>query len=76
MDTNRFKASHDFSNIQKNLSHNRGYHKGCHSQQTDMKSLNHEASKNSFMTHAQKTAKEVWMEIQEMNSKSWNKHQR
>lgn len=70
MDTNRFKASHDFSNIQKNLSNNRKYHAG----NADIKNQSLETSKNGFVTHAQKTAKEVWMEIQEMNSGSWNKH--
>ncbi len=74
MDTNRFKSSHDFSNIQKNLSNNKGYHEGSHFQQGDMKSQNHEASKNSFVTHPQKTVKEVWTEIQHMNSNSWNTH--
>jgi len=74
MDTNRFKASHDFSNIQKNLSNNRGYHAGSHFQQANMKNQHQEISKNGFVTHAPKTAKEVWTEIQEMNFRSWNKH--
>jgi len=76
MDTNRFKASHDFSNTQKNLSNNPGYHVGSHFQQSDMKSQYQEVSKNGFVAHAQKSAKEVWSEIQHMNSKPWNKHQR
>lgn len=74
MDTNRFKASHDFSNIQKNLSNNRRYQATSHSQQADMKNQNQESSKNGFVPHAQKTVKEVWAEIQEMNSRSRNKH--
>lgn len=74
MDTNRFKASHDFSNIQKNLSHNRRFQATSHSLQADMKNQNQDPTKNAFVTHAPKTVKEVWMEIQEMNSGSWNRH--
>ena len=70
MDTNRFKASHDFSNIQKNLSNNRRYRAEGHFQQADMKNQNQESSKNGFVTHAPKTVKEVWAEIQEMNFKT------
>ncbi|WEK71110.1 MAG: prevent-host-death protein [Candidatus Chryseobacterium colombiense] len=70
MDTNRFKASHDFSNIQKNLSNNRRYRSEGHFQQADMKNQNQESSKNGFVTHAPKTVKEVWAEIQEMNFKA------
>ena len=70
MDTNRFKASHDFSNIQKNLSKNRRYRSEGHFQQADMKNQNQESSKNGFVTHAPKTVKEVWAEIQEMNFKA------
>lgn len=70
MDINRFKASHDFSNIQKNLSNNRRYRSEGHFQQADMKNENQESSKNGFVTHAPKTVKEVWAEIQEMNFKA------
>jgi hypothetical protein len=76
MDTNRFKASHDFSNTQKNLSNNSRYHVGSHFQEADMKGQHQEISKNGFVIHSQKSAKEVWVEIQHMNSKSRNKHQR
>lgn len=80
MDTNRFKSSHDFSNIQKNLHNNPAYHVESYSQQVkdyinDMKSQNQEATKKGFMSHAQKSAKEVWEEIQEMASKAWDNHQ-
>ncbi|SEW07737.1 hypothetical protein SAMN05421841_0922 [Chryseobacterium wanjuense] len=79
MDTNRFKSSHDFSNIQKNLHNNPGYSVESYSQQVkdyinDMKSQNKEVTKQGFMTHAQKSAKEVWEEIQEMASEAWEKH--
>jgi gas vesicle protein len=79
MDTNRFKSSHDFSNIQKNLHNNPGYSVESYSQQVkdyinDMKSQNKEATKHGFMTQAQKSAKEVWEEIQEMASEAWDKH--
>jgi gas vesicle protein len=71
MDTNRFKASHDFSNLQKNLHNNPGYSIESYSQQAkdyinDMKSKNQEATKQGFMSHAQKSAKEVWEEIQKL----------
>lgn len=77
MDTNRFKSSHDFSNIQKNLYNNPGYHAESYSQQVkdymnDMKNKNQEATKQGFMAHAQKSAKEVWEEIQEMASDAWD----
>ncbi|MFC3158229.1 hypothetical protein SAMN05443633_110106 [Chryseobacterium arachidis] len=79
MDTNRFKSSHDFSNIQKNLHNNSGYHTESYSKQVkgyinDMKSQNHEATKQGFVSHAQKSAKEVWEEIQKMASDAWDKH--
>lgn len=79
MDTNRFKSSHDFSNIQKNLHNNPGYSVESYSQQVkdyinDMKSQSKEVTKQGFMTHAQKSAKEVWEEIQEMASEAWEKH--
>lgn len=65
MDTNRFKASHDFSNLQKNLHNNPGYSVESYSQQMkeympNMKSKNQKDAKQGFMTHAQKLAKEVW----------------
>lgn len=79
MDTNRFKASHDFSNLQKNLHNNPGYSVESYSQQAkeyiqDMKSKNQEATKQGFMAHAQKPAKEVWEEMQEMASEAWEKN--
>ncbi|GEJ47933.1 MULTISPECIES: prevent-host-death protein [unclassified Chryseobacterium] len=79
MDTNRFKASHDFSNLQKNLHNNPGYSIESYSQQVkdyinDMKSRNQEATKHGFMSQAQKSAKEVWMEIQEIASEAWEKN--
>jgi len=79
MDTNRFKSSHDFSNLQKNLHNNPGYSVESYSQQVkdyinDMKSQNQEATKQGFMSHAQKSAKEVWEEIQEMVSDTWEKN--
>lgn len=79
MDTNRFKASHDFSNLQKNLHNNPGYSVESYSQQVkdyiqDMKSRNQEATKQGFMAHAQKSAKEVWDEIQEIASDAWEKN--
>lgn len=78
MDTNRFKASHDFSNLQKNLHNNPGYSVESYSQQVkdyinDMKSKNQEATKQGFMTQAKKSAKDVWKEIQEMASEAWEK---
>ncbi|MCT2562188.1 hypothetical protein [Chryseobacterium herbae] len=50
MDTNRFKASHDFSNIQKNLHNNPGYHVESYGKQVkdylnDMKTKNQEATR-------------------------------
>ncbi|WP_343609084.1 prevent-host-death protein [Chryseobacterium oranimense] len=77
MDTNRFKSSHDFSNIQKNLHNNPGYHAESYTQQVkdymnDMKTKNQEPT---FMAHAQKSAKDVWEEIQEMASEAWDKSQ-
>ena len=65
MDTNRFKASHDFSNLQKNLHNNPGYSVESYSQQVkdyinEMKGKNQEATQQGFMSHAQKSAKEVW----------------
>jgi hypothetical protein len=79
MDTNRFKSSHDFSNIQKNIHNNPGYSLESYSQQAkdyvnDMKSNNQEATKQGFMSHAQKSAKDVWEEIQEMASEAWEKN--
>lgn len=79
MDTNRFKSSHDFSNIQKNIYNNPGYSLGSYSQQVkddvnDMKSKNQEATKQGFISHAQKSAKDVWEEIQEMASEAWEKN--
>ncbi|AZA84248.1 prevent-host-death protein [Chryseobacterium lactis] len=79
MDTNRFKSSHDFSNIQKNLHNNPGYSVESYSQQVkdyinDMKSNNQEATKQGFMTQTQKSAKDVWDEIQEMASEAWEKN--
>jgi gas vesicle protein len=81
MDTNRFKSSHDFSNVQKNLHNNPGYSVGSYSQQvkeylSEMKGKNQEATKQGFMSHAQKSAKEVWEEIQEMASDAWDKHKK
>lgn len=78
MDTNRFKASHDFSNLQKNLHNNPGYSVESYSQQVkdyinDMKSKNQEATKQGFMTQAKKSAKDVWEEIQEMASEAWER---
>ena len=78
MDTNRFKASHDFSNLQKNLHNNPGYSVESYSQQVkdyinDMKSKNQEATKQGFMTQAKKSAKDVWEEIQELASEAWEK---
>lgn len=79
MDTNRFKSSHDFSNIQKNLHNNPGYHVESYGQQVkdymnDMKTKNQEATKQGFMAHAQKSAKDVWEEIQEMASEAWDRN--
>lgn len=79
MDTNRFKSSHDFSNIQKNIHNNPGYSLESYSQQTkeyvnDMKRKNQEASQQGFMSHTQKSAKDVWEEIQEMAFKAWEKN--
>ncbi|MBT2622359.1 prevent-host-death protein [Chryseobacterium sp. ISL-6] len=78
MDTNRFKSSHDFSNIQKNISNNPGYSLDGYAQQAkdyvnDMKSKNQETTK-SFMNHTQKSAKDIWNEIQEMTSGDWDKN--
>lgn len=80
MDTNRFKASHDFSNVEKNLQNNPGYHAESYSQQVkdyinDMKSKNQEATKQGFMAQAQKSAKEVWEEIQDIASEAWEKNE-
>ncbi|WP_294296175.1 prevent-host-death protein [uncultured Chryseobacterium sp.] len=80
MDTNRFKSSQDFSNIQKNMENNPGYHTGSYSQQVkdyinDMKSQNQEATKEGFMTHTRKTAREIWEEIEELASDAWDKQE-
>lgn len=79
MDTNRFKASHDFSNLQKNLHNNPGYSVESYSQQvkdyiSDMKKRNQEATKQGFMAQVQKSAKEVWAEIQKIASEAWEKN--
>jgi len=79
MDTNRFKSSHDFSNLQKNLHNNPGYSVESYSQQVkdyinEMKSRNEEATKQGFMSHARKSAKEVWEEMQHMASEAWDKN--
>ncbi|RXM50483.1 MULTISPECIES: prevent-host-death protein [unclassified Chryseobacterium] len=79
MDTNRFKASHDFSNLQKNLQNNPGYSTESYSKQMkdylhDMKNKNQAATKHEFMMHAQKSIKEVWGEIQEVPSEAWKKN--
>ena len=81
MDTNRFKASHDFSNVQKNLHNNPGYSVESYSQEVkdymnDMKSKNQEATKQGFMTQAQKSAKDVWEEIQVMASEAWENNEK
>ncbi|SIS63288.1 hypothetical protein SAMN05421786_101637 [Chryseobacterium ureilyticum] len=81
MDTNRFKASHDFSNVQKNLHNNPGYSVESYSQEVkdymnDMKSKNQEATKQGFMTQAQKSAKDVWEEIQDMASEAWENNEK
>jgi hypothetical protein len=78
MDRNRFKSSHDFSNVEKNLHNNPGYSVESFSQQAkdyinDMRSQNQEATKQGFLSHAQKTAHEVWEEIQGMASEAWDK---
>jgi hypothetical protein len=39
-----------------------------------MKSRNQEATKQGFMTQAQKSAKEVWAEIQEIAFEAWEKN--
>ncbi|MCY0969407.1 prevent-host-death protein [Chryseobacterium wangxinyae] len=80
MDTNRFKPSQDFSNIEKNLDNNPGYSVESFSQQAkdyvnEMRSQNQEATKQGFLSHAQKSAHEVWKEIQEMASDAWEKNQ-
>ena len=41
-----------------------------------MKGKNQEATKQGFMSHAIKSAKEVWEEIQEMASDAWDKHKK
>ncbi|WP_027380787.1 hypothetical protein [Chryseobacterium daeguense] len=79
MDTNRFKSSHDFSNVQKNLYNNPGYSVESYSQQVkdyinDMKSQNKEATKHGFMAQTKKSAKEIWEEIEEMASEAWDKN--
>ncbi|MDQ0594701.1 gas vesicle protein [Chryseobacterium ginsenosidimutans] len=79
MDTNRFKASHDFSNLEKNLHNNPGYNVESYSQQAkdyinDMRSQNQEATKQGFMHQVQKSAKDVWGEIQEIASEAWEKN--
>ncbi|ASW76338.1 prevent-host-death protein [Chryseobacterium piperi] len=79
MDTNRFKSSHDFSNLQKNLHNNPGYSVESYSQQVkdymnDMKSKNKEATKQDFMSQAQKSAKDVWEDMQDMASKAWDEN--
>lgn len=79
MDMNRFKTSHDFSNLQKNLHNNPGYSTESYSKQVneyfyDMKNKNQVATKHRLMTHAQKSTKEVWKEIQEMASEAWEKN--
>lgn len=79
MDTNRFKASHDFRNLQKNLHNNPGYSVESYSQQvkdyiSDMKKRNQEATKQGFMAQVQKSAKEVWAEIQKIASEAWEKN--
>lgn len=81
MDTNRFKSSHDFSNLQKNLHNNLGYSVESYSRQVkdyinDMKSKNQEATKHGFMSHAQKSAQDVWEEIREMESEAWEKNKK
>jgi len=81
MDTNRFKASHDFSNVQKNLHNNPGYSVESYSQQVkdymnDMKSKNQEATKQGFMTQTQKSAKDVWEEIQDLASEAWENNEK
>lgn len=78
MDTNRFKSSHDFSNIEKNLHNNPGYSVESFSQQAkdyinEMKSQNQEATKQGFITQAKKSAHEVWEEIQHMADEGWEK---
>nr|WP_315033775.1 prevent-host-death protein [uncultured Chryseobacterium sp.] len=81
MDTNRFKSSHDFSNVQKNLHNNPGYGVEGYSKQvkdylSEMKRKNQEATKQGFMSHAQKSTKEVWEEMQEMASEAWDNHKK
>ncbi|WP_345987843.1 prevent-host-death protein [Chryseobacterium sp. Chry.R1] len=81
MDTNRFKSSHDFSNIQKNIYNNPGYNVESHSQKAkdyfnEMKSRNQEATKQGFISQAQKSAKEVRDEIQKMASEVGDKNRR
>ena len=80
MDTNRFKASQDFSNIQKNLQDNPGYQAVNYSQQvkeyiSDRKSNKQEATKKGFMNHTRKTAREIWEEIEELASDAWDEHE-
>ena len=81
MDTNRFKASQDSSNIQKNLQDNPGYQAANYSQQvkeyiSERKSNKQEATKEGFMTHTRKTAREIWEEIEELASDAWDEHER
>lgn len=78
MDTNRFKSSHDFSNVEKNLHNNPGYSVESFSQQAkdyinDMRSKNEEATKHGFMAQAKKSAHEVWENIQQMADEGWEK---
>lgn len=79
MDTNRFKTSDDFRNVQKNLNNHHRYSVESYSQQVgdyihDMKNKNQEAAKQGFMTHAQKSAKEAWGKTQEIVHEAWGKN--
>ncbi|WP_294265845.1 prevent-host-death protein [uncultured Chryseobacterium sp.] len=80
METNRFKSSQDFSNIQKNIENNPEYHTESYSQQvkdyiSDMKIRNQEATKKGFMNDTRKTAREIWEEIEELASDAWDRHE-
>jgi len=79
MDTNNFKSSKDFSNVEKNLHNNPGYSAESFSQQakdyiSDMRTQNQEATKDGFMAQAKKSAHDVWEQIQDMASNAWDKN--
>lgn len=75
MNTNRFKISNGFSNIQRKLQYNNGYRTENYAHQikddSDKMRENHFEAIKKTSGFSQKTIKEIWEEIEELASEEW-----